>query len=228
MQNKFIVFPKCHFFWAIFILLVSGCSTYRTITPALSEAPRQGITLKTPVLVAVFDGRAKKQNGEQLVSSLQNSLRQIYGNSIEFIDYFTKTPDSRVLIRIRVMALGANFGSRIITSSYFAGSIGTAHANATNGWNSVVAIASSQQSLFGGSFTGEGWWIGTAWLEMDIQDKRGGKLISFTVPVAAEHKESNLWGYSSGDKAAEQAWNVVSPQMMRVLDGIFIKVRDEE
>lgn len=227
MKNRSNFFQRYHYFWLI-LFLVSGCATYRPITPTLSESPRQGINLKTPVLVAVFDGRATKQNGDQIVNSLQTSLQQIYGNSIEFIDYFAKTPENRVLVRIRVMALGANFGSRIITTSYFSGSIGTAQANATNGWNSVVAIASSQQSLFGGSFTGEGWWIGTAWLEMDIQDKREGKLINFTVPVAAEHKESNLWGYSSGDKAAERAWNVVSPQMMRVLDGIFIKVRDEE
>lgn len=227
MGNKFIILLKFHVS-ALFILLVLGCATYRTITPELSEVPRQGIAIKTPVLVAVFDGRATKQGSDQIVSSLQNNLRRIYGNSMDLVDYFAKTPENRVLVRIRLMALGANFASRIISTSYFANSIGTAQVNATNGWNSVVAIASTQQSIFGGSFTGEGWWIGTAWIEMDIQDKRGGKAISFTVPVAAEHKESNLWGYSSGDKAAERAWNVVSSQMMRVLDGIFIKVRDEE
>jgi hypothetical protein len=48
------------------------------------------------------------------------------------------------------------------------------------------------------------------------------------LPIAAEHRESNMWGYSSGDKAAKTAWQRVSVQLTRAMDAIFRAVRDDQ
>jgi hypothetical protein len=80
----------------------------------------------------------------------------------------------------------------------------------------------------GGSFSGEGWWNGAAWIDLEVQDYRGAKPISFTMPIAAEHRESNMWGYASGDKAASTAWQVVAAQLTRAMDNIFRTLRDEQ
>jgi hypothetical protein len=75
--------------------------------------------------------------------------------------------------------------------------------------------------------SGEGWWNGAAWIDLEVQDYRGEKPISFTVPIVAEHRESNMWGYSSGDKAARAAWERVAVQLSRAMDNIIRTLRDE-
>jgi hypothetical protein len=87
---------------------------------------------------------------------------------------------------------------------------------------------SAQQSVLAGSLSGEGWWNGAAWIDLEVQDYRGAKPISFTLPIVAEHRESNMWGYSSGDKAARIAWQRVSVQLTRAMDTIFRFVRDQQ
>ena len=62
---------------------------------------------------------------------------------------------------------------------------------------------------------------GAAWIDIEAQDYRGAKPINFTLPIVAEHRESNMWGYSSGDKAARIAWQRVSVQLTRAMDTIF-------
>lgn len=87
---------------------------------------------------------------------------------------------------------------------------------------------SSEQSVYAGSFTGEGWWNGAAWVDLEVQDNRGQMPLTFTLPIVAEHRESNMWGYTSGDKAAEKAWNQVSAQLIRAMDTIARSVRDQQ
>jgi hypothetical protein len=209
----------------IVLALLTGCATERHISPKISEVPRAGLELKIPILGAVFDGRAT-QEPKDAASQLQVDLSRIYGTSIEWNDYFNKTPRGRVAIRIRIVILEASFGSRLISSIAFANAVGSAQVSATGPWGPVVGSVSSQQSIFAGSFSGEGWWNGAAWIDLEVQDYRGTRPISFTLPIVAEHREFNMWGYSSGDKAARISWQRVSVQLTRAMDRILRAVRD--
>lgn len=211
----------------IALALFGGCATERYIAPTLSEPPRTGLELKPPILGAVFDGRAT-QDPKNAASQLQADLSRIYGTSIEWDSYFTKTPQGRVAVRVRIVTLGASFGSRLVSSTAFANAVSSAQTSATGPWGSVVGNVSAQQSVLAGSLSGEGWWNGAAWIDLEVQDYRGDKPISFTLPIVAEHRESNMWGYSSGDKAARISWQRVSVQLTRAMDTIFRAVRDQQ
>jgi hypothetical protein len=209
------------------LAVFGGCATERHIAPTLSEPPRTGLELKPPILGAVFDGRAT-QDPKDAASQLQADLSRIYGTSIEWHSYFTKTPQGRVAVRVRIVMLGASFGNRLVSSTAFANAVSSAQSSAAGPWGSVVGNVSAQQSVLAGSLSGEGWWNGAAWFDLEVQDYRSAKPISFTLPIVAEHRESNMWGYSSGDKAARIAWQQVSVQLTRAMDTIFRAVRDQE
>lgn len=211
----------------IALAVFGGCATERHIVPTLSEPLRTGLQLNPPVLGAVFDGRAT-QEPKDAASQLQTDLSRIYGTSISWDSYFTKTPQGRVAIRVRIVTLGASFGSWLVSSTAFANAVSSAQTSATGFWGSVVGNVSAQQSVLAGSLSGEGWWNGAAWIDLEVQDYRGAKPISFTLPIVAEHRESNIWGYSSGDKAARIAWQRVSVQLTRAMDTIFRAVRDQQ
>lgn len=207
--------------------IFTGCATERHIAPTLSEPTRTGLELNPPILGAVFDGRAT-QDPKDAASQLQADLSRIYGSSIIWNDYFTKTPQGRVAVRVRIVMLGASYGSRLISTTAFANAVTSAQGSATGSWGQVVGSVSAQQSVFAGSFSGEGWWNGAAWIDLEVQDNRGTNPVNFTIPIAAEHKESNMWGYTSGDKAARTAWQKVAVQLTRALDTIFRTVRDQQ
>jgi hypothetical protein len=63
--------------------------------------------------------------------------------------------------------------------------------------------------------------------DLEVEDRRAEKPIRFTIPIAAEHQESNMWGYASGDKAARVAWDRVAIQLTRALDVILRSLRDQ-
>jgi len=211
----------------IVLALLTGCATERYISPKILEAPRVGLDLKPPILGSVFDGRAI-QKPKDAASQLQADLSRIYGTSIEWNDYFNKTPQGRVAIRFRIVTLGASFGSRLISSIAFSNAVGSAQISASGPWGPVVGSVSSQQSIFAGSFSGEGWWNGAAWIDLEVQDFRGTKPISFTMPIGYEHREFNMCGYASGDKAVRTAWQRVAAQLTRAMDIIFRTLRDEQ
>lgn len=214
---------------AVMIVLATfgGCATERHIAPTLSESPRTGLELKPPILGAVFDGRAT-QEPKDAASQLQLDLKRIYGSSIEWDNYFTKTPPGRIAVRVRIVTLGASFGSRLISTTAFANAVSSAQGSATGPWGSVIGSVSAQQSVLAGALSGEGWWNSAAWIDLEVQDYRGAEPISFTLPIVAEQRESNMWGYSSGDKAARIAWQRVSVQLTRAMDTIFRAVRDQQ
>jgi hypothetical protein len=207
--------------------LIAGCATERYIAPTLSEPPRAGLDLNPPVFGAIFDGRANQEPKDAAVQ-LQGDLKRIYGSSIEWKDYFTKTPPGRVAVRVRIVTLGATFGSRLVSGVAFANAVSSAQGNASGSWGTVVGTITSQQSILAGSFSGEGWWNGAAWIDLEVQDCRRAKPVTFTLPIVAEHRESNMWGYSSGDKAAKTAWQRVSVQLTRAIDTVFRAVRDDQ
>jgi hypothetical protein len=209
------------------LTVIGGCATERYITPTLSEPPRTGLELKPPILCSVFDGRTT-QEPKDAASQLQTDLSRIYGSSIDWGSYFTKTPQGQIAVRVRIVTLGASFGSRLVSSIAFANAVSSAQGSATGVWGSVVGNVLAQQSVLAGSMSGQGWWNGAAWIDLEVQDYRDSKPINFTLPIVAEHRESNMWGYSSGDKAARIAWERVSVQFTRALDTIFRIVRDQQ
>ena len=214
---------------ALMIVLAAfaGCATERHISPTLSEAPRTGLDLKPPILGAVFDGRTSKEP-KDAAAQLQTDLSRIYGSSIEWNEYFTKAPPGRVSVRIRIVTIGASFGSRLISTTAFANAVSSAQISATGPWGPVVGSVSAQQSVLAGSLSSEGWWNSAAWIDLEVQDYRGTKPINFTMPIVAEHRESNIWGYASGDKAVRTAWQRVAVQLTRAMDTILRTVRDQQ
>ncbi len=221
---------KVSYFTSILIFVISflaGCATERAISPTISGTPRTNLLLSPAILGSVYDGRTL-QMPKDAAAILQTDLSRIYGSSFEWTDYFEKTPVDRVSIRIRIVTLGSSFGNRLVSSVAFANSVGSAQINAVGPWSNFVGSISSEQSVFGGSFSGEGWWNGAAWLDLEVQDNREQKPINFTMPIVAEHRESNMWGYASGDKAASVAWERVAVQLTRALDAIARVVRDNQ
>jgi len=211
----------------IVLAILCGCATERNIAPTISEPPRTGLELNPPILGAVFDGRAS-QKPKDAASQLQSDLSRIYGSSIEWENYFSKVPQGRFAVRIRIVKLGASFGSRLVSSTAFANAVSSAQASASGPWGPVVGNVSAQQSVVAGSLSGEGWWNGAAWIDLEVQDCRGSAPINFTLPIVAEHRESNIWGYLSGDKTARIAWQQVSTQLTRALDAVFRTIRYQE
>jgi hypothetical protein len=205
--------------------LAAGCATYKNFSPRISEPTRSGLTINPPVLVSVFDGRGNREGSNRPDKDLQSGIQAAYPNAVEFTDYFAPTPRGRVRVRIRVQELGSQFGSRIVSGVAVQNQFGKANVQATDGWNTVVAQASSQQTAFGSALAAEGWWVGTAWLEVTIDDKRGGRNISFTIPLVSEHRENNSWGFASAQAAAKRAWSTVSARLFGTLDSVFLKVR---
>ena len=115
-----------------------------------------------------------------------------------------------------------------MSSTAFASAVGSAQVHATGPWGPVVGSVSSQQSLLAGSISGEGWWNGAAWIDIEVEDKRGTKSIKFILPIVAEHRELNTWGYASRDKAAGVAWDNASAQITRAIDAVARTVRDQQ
>lgn len=209
------------------LVMLSACATERYVTPTIATSPRPGLTLKTPILAAVFDGRTTGAD-KSAAKTLQADLSRIYPDSLQWNNYFDSVPQGRVALRIRIVTLGSSFGSRLVSLASYATAVQSANFAASGGWGTVVGTATGTSSLFGGSFSGEGWWNGAAWVDVEIQDHRTTKPIQFTIPLAAEDRESNVWGYLSGDKAARKAWQSVSAQLTRAIDDIIRVVRDSE
>lgn len=208
-------------------LFLSACSTERYIKPTLSGEPRVNLRLKEPVLGAVYDGRAIREP-EDAADILQGELERLYGPAIEWVDYFEPVPSGKVGIRIRIVTLGATFGSRLISGTAYASAMQTAHANAVGPWGILTTESSNYQAMSSGAVVGEGWWNGAAWIDIEIQDKRFDGYTNFVIPIVSESRQSNVWGYSSGDKAAHTAWNRANEQLTRTLDNALMIVRETE
>jgi hypothetical protein len=209
------------------VAILAGCATERTVLPSITASPRTELTVSPPIFAAVYDGRANTESIDA-AATLKADLSRIYGSSLEWTDYFAKTLAGRVSVRVRIVTLGSSFGSRLVSSTAFTNSVGSAQIRATGPWGPVVGSVSSEQTVAAGSFSGEGWWNGAAWLDLEVQDNRGQSPVAFTLPIVAEHRESNMWGYASGDRAAKLAWDSVGVQLTRALDTIARTVRDQQ
>ena len=216
---------------AAVILLLSclcACATHRSIVPTVSESSRDAISLRSPLRIALLDARTEKENSQAVVQSLQSDLSNIYGESLDWVPYFEETPTGQVAFRIRLMACGADFGSRLVTASAIVVTSSTSSASAATPWGPVMAAGTSEQTLLASGFSGEGWWIGTAWLEIEIEDRRFSEGERFSFPIVAEDRESNLWGYRSGNQAAWSAWGTAAQGLVSVIDAVLVAIRDSE
>lgn len=211
----------------LFMLLCGGCATERYVAPTIHTSERIGLVLKTPVLASVYDGRTTGDD-QGAADYLRSELIKIYGTNLQWASYFGPVPEGRVAVRVRIVTLGSSFGSRLVSSASYATALQSAQFSATGPWGPVVGSLTGSSSVFAGSFSGEGWWNGAAWIDVEIQDNRAVKQSRFTIPLAAEHRESNMWGYSSGDKAARKAWESVSAQLTRTIDEVLRVLRDSE
>ncbi|RPH30240.1 hypothetical protein EHN07_03820 [Buttiauxella warmboldiae] len=204
--------------------ILVGCATEKSITPTIDSSPRAEVNLEYPLLISVFDGRtSNRDDNGNAEESIKNSLTKIYGKNLQWISDFDKVPNGRTAIRIRLIILGANFGSRIVSSSSYQNAVSTARISATDGWGTVVGVADGNTVINSGTMTTEGWWNGTAWVDFVVEDNSDTKKVEFTTPLVAEHQENNTWGYSSGHKATEVAWNSVSTQILRSIDAVLRK-----
>jgi hypothetical protein len=66
------------------------------------------------------------------------------------------------------------------------------------------------QTTLGSGFVAGGWWVGSAWSELGIIDRRAGRNVDLQVPLVAEARESNTVGYASASAAASKASSTVS------------------
>ena len=210
---------------SVLILYCAGCATHRASVPEIDETPRIGLTLNQPVLVAVHDARADKSNSEAVLSAIEQGLVRAYGTSIEPVGYFEQVPENQVAVRIRLMANGADFESRIISVVAITNGFATARREASSGWQPVVSVAAEQSSITTALST-ENWWIGTSWLELEIEDTRG-VAERITLPIAAEEREPNTFGYRSASNVSRRAWGRASQQLFRVMDSLLMTLRDQ-
>lgn len=219
---------RTHFIPAICALaLVTGCATERRLVPKIESPARADVHLKMPLMATVFDGRTGRQD-LRAAAALQAELTKIYGTNLQWVPYFEAVPSGRVAVRFRIMTLGATFGSRLIASTSYTTAIQSAQASAVGPWGRVVGSATGTSSVFESSFSGEGWWNGAAWVDVEIYDSRNTPSIRSTIPLAAERKESNMWGYFSGNSAARQAWESVASQLTRAIDDVLRTVHDAD
>jgi len=211
----------------LIIILIFSCATQRVIVPEISETPRTSIRLNKPVLFSILDARTTKEKSVEVITSIRNGLKTTYGASLKWVDYFSQTPPKYVALRIRLKAIEANFGSRIISVASIQNSFSSLFATVSNNWNKVIVTASQQQTTLANSFYAEGWWIGTSWIELEISDNSSRELQKISFPIVAEHKEPNTWGYRSATKAASESWSIVSQQLIQIMDAILITLRDQ-
>ena len=76
--------------------------------------PRRGLNLTTPVIFSVLDARTNKEKSQEIITNIQNGLTNVYGNSLEWTEYFEEIPAGKVAVKIRLKASEANFGVRYV------------------------------------------------------------------------------------------------------------------
>ena len=203
-----------------------GCATQRTFQPKILEPPRTGISLQRQLLCSVVDGRPVDEQ-ERAPSNLQADLAAIYGESLRWIPYFSKTPDGHVAIKMKLQVASAQFGAQVISATPYTAAIDRLSVYATTPWGPIISSVRDSASFANTTVAAQGWWDGAAWIDVQIEDNRSGSTVSFVLPIVSERRESNLLGYASGDRAVTLAWQQVSRQLLDLIDRVFLKMVEE-
>ncbi len=211
---------------AVLWLALIGCATERPFLPQIEPPPRAPVVLRQPLRFSILDDRRKKHDSEAVVEALRTGMASAYGSAFEWTPYFQPTPEGAIAIRIRLLACQAQFGSVLRPST---GVYSPAHRPARDSpvWRNVTVVATGMNSALVTGIPALGWWIGVAWVSVEVDDQRFDK-IRFTVSLARETKEPNDDGYRSADRASRRAWGALSNDLIRLLDAIGVAVRDRE
>ena len=200
---------------------ILACATYRTLDPRIAAQPRSGLELGEPLLFAVLDGRTQLDDPlDDASEHLLQEVKRLYPNAAEPHQFFAPIPEGRVAVRVRIRELGASFGSRVVTASSVAASESSGTVLVSPTWGVLAAQVRERQQVLTSGIQAEGWWIGTAWLDVELVDRRGdGEQVSMT--LVTEARQSNTFGYGSATDATEEAWRSTSADLLFVLDAVL-------
>lgn len=215
-------------FIALTLLLCYSCQTYRTIIPTISGNTRQDFKLQNPIIISFKDSRKTTENSQQVIESLQNGLKSIYGNNIIFKTYFDKTDDNSVAIKINIKEIGSNFGIRTIQYQSYHNQITAVSNSVSTYWGSAVSTAIVSQPVIQNNITAQGYWVGTSYLEISLVDNLHSEKKIYEFPFVGEDKQNNTWGYKSGSIAARNSWDKVSSHFLDLIDSIAMKIIESE
>lgn len=199
--------------------LLSACATHKSYSPDLNAPARTGLEPDTAILVGVIDGRTGVSN-RSFADSLLADLTDIYGSAVERHDYFAEVPTGRVGVKIRIRRLSSEFGSRVISTSALRQRQTETSVNATSRWGYLVGEAETRSNTLSSSMIAEGWWIGGAWLDLEVADRREGSRETVQFALVEEVRKSNTMGYQTAENATKEAWRAVSSDLLYVFDKI--------
>ena len=209
-------------------IFIISCQTYRTIIPTINGSVKQDIKLKKPIIIAFKDSRLKNQDSEELILSLKQGLKTIYGDNLIFKSFFDKTDDNNVALKINIKEIGSNFGIRTIQYQTYRNQITAVSSSVSTYWGSAVSTAIISQPIIQSQFSAQGYWVGTSYLEITLVDNLHKDKQIYNFPFVGEDKQNNTWGYKSATIASENSWNKVSSHLIDLIDSIAINIIENE
>jgi hypothetical protein len=210
------------------LLICFSCQTNRTIIPTIQGSLRQDFKLSKPIIISFRDSRKTTENSQQVIESLQNGLKAIYGNNITFKSYFDKTDDNSVAIKINIKEIGAKFGIRSIQYQTYTNQITAVSSSVSTYWGSAVSTAIVSQPLIQNNTTAQGYWIGTSYLDISLVDNLHSEKKIYEFPFVGEDMKNNTLGYKSASIAAQNSWDKVSSRFLDLIDSIAMKIIESE
>ena len=212
----------------LFSFISISCSSYRIFIPEINESPREGLIINDPILFSIFDARSNKEDSEQILQSIKNGLKRVYSSNLVFVPYFQETPEEKLRIKLRLMACGAEFGSRILTGFSVGQNFTNSQIQGYGGCDRIIGNIQSQNYIFSSNISTEGWWVGTVFLYVEVEDLKYNVNSKFKFPLVSETKEWNWWGYGSANDASKKSWGKVSASLIYFLDDLLQNLRKIE
>ncbi|MBV6639732.1 MAG: hypothetical protein KI791_03390 [Cyclobacteriaceae bacterium] len=215
-------------FGILLILLTNSCQTYRSLVPTIEGAPRHDLDLENPIMIAFKDSRQQTENSLEMIESLKAGLKTIYGQNIAFQSYFDKTEENHVALKINIKEISSQFGIRTIEYQTYHNQITAISSSVSTYWGSAVSTAIVSQPVVRNNYAAQGYWVGTSYLEIALVDNIHSVKNIYEFPFAAEDMQSNMWGYKSGNTAAQNSWGKVSSHLLDLIDSIALKIIENE